>query len=135
MIFSAWIWNKLAEEHRPDGEGPLRAFESEARARTAGHENDAHLARGHRVGPDPGGSTLGHALAVGLRQPDPLHRKDVIGRRCRQTVSTHQVADQPVELTEVDRGHLRGQTPSLIIGQLGPPTQQMALSKSLQSLH
>ena len=41
---------------RPDRERSLRPFEAQPRARAAGHEDDADLARGQRVGPDPAGA-------------------------------------------------------------------------------
>ena len=56
---------------RPDRERPLRPVEAQAGARAAGHQDDADLARGHRVGADPRGPSQRHPLAVGLRQAGP----------------------------------------------------------------
>ena len=91
---------------RPDGKGPLGPFESQASARTAGDEDDADLAGGEGVGPDPAGPAPGHALAVGLRQADDVDRPNPLGRRGRCRVSEHQLGDQPVEPVEIDRGDL-----------------------------
>ena len=51
---------------RPDRKGPFGPLESQASPGSAGHEDHTHLARGDRVGPDPGRPTLGDAFAVGL---------------------------------------------------------------------
>ncbi len=48
------------------GKVPLGPSKSQSRARTAGHDDDANLTRGQRVGPDAGGAALRDALAIGL---------------------------------------------------------------------
>ena len=64
--------------NRADREGPFGSLEAQPRARAAGDQDDADLARGQRIGPDSAGAPPDHPLAVGLRQPDDLDRLDPV---------------------------------------------------------
>ena len=74
-----WIWNRLAEETGPIGKVPLGPSYPSRVPDPPATRIDPDLAGGQGVGPDLDGPAPGHALAVGLRQPDHLDRPDPVG--------------------------------------------------------
>ena len=106
---------------RADREGALGAFEAQAGPRAAGHQDHADLAGRQGIRADPRGAAHRHPLAVGLRQPERLDRPHAIGGRRAGALAVHQLADQPIELLEVDRGHVRRQSLTPGVVQLLPP--------------
>ena len=118
---------------RADRKGPLGTLEAQPGARTAGDQDHADLAGGQRLGPDLGGPAPGHALAVGLRQPDHLDRLDPVGLDRRRGIAVHQLVDQAVELLEIDRRDLGLAAGPAGLGQVAPPREAGVLSMTFQT--
>ncbi len=113
---------------RADGKGSLGALEAQPRARSAGDHDQSHLAGRQHPGADLGGPAVSHALAVGLRLADHVDRLDPGRLDGRCGFALNQLADQTVQLIEIDRGDLGLEPRTLGIVQLVPPGQQVSLS-------
>src|SRR5262249_50256550 len=131
MIFSAWIWNRLAEETGPIGKGPLGPSKPRRGPRPPAPQ-DPPPPPPPPARPHTRGASHHHPLPVGLRQPDRLDRLDRLGRRRPAPLAMDQVGHQALELIEVDRRHLRRQPRAPVGAQIAPPPQQVALSMSFQ---
>ena len=118
---------------RPDRECSLRSLKAEPRSRSAGDQDDPDFAGCQCVGAQAAGAATDHPLAVGLRQSNDVDRLHAVFRRDGRAVALDQLANQALQLVEIDRGELGGQACLLVAAQFPPPLQQMTLPVLLQA--